>query len=223
MAKIIVENFKLENHVNLPEADARAAFARIRHNVVRKQMQTLEKAGQQSTQAYKTAKSLYARKPSQMTKNEIYAALAKYAAWNRSGRTVKQVKAKEAAKAARITKQEKRAVRTLKRHGYKNLEESDMKAFGKYMRAWEDNPDLAMYDSGRVAALYDELKAMGMLTPTGRIKQAIKKNFSEWLNRQPRLKDFAKWWPATHHGKMPSANDLDAAYQEWEKKHFGGK
>ena len=55
MAKIIVENFKLENHVNLPEADARAAFARIRHNVIRKQLQTLEKAGQQSTQAYKTA------------------------------------------------------------------------------------------------------------------------------------------------------------------------
>ena len=42
MAKsIIVENFKLENHTSLPEADARAAFARIRHNVIRKQLQTL--------------------------------------------------------------------------------------------------------------------------------------------------------------------------------------
>lgn len=215
MAKLLpAEYYQIENRAYLTEQQARAEYARIRHDIVRRRVEAMAAKGLTETSAYKRGQLILNRPAGQLSGDELRAMLVEAGQFALGETAARQVQAARQKARARAEKGADQAARTLQQHGY-NVKRAEMKQFGAYMQTWRNIPELAGWDSGRVARLYDKLKKMGGFRKDGNLKQSILKHFDEWINREPRLDDFMS------SKGFESGKGLEAAYRSWEKREFG--
>ena len=215
MAKMLPpEYYQIENRAYLTEQQARAEYARIRHDIVRKRVEAVAAKGLTDTAAYKRGQLILSRPGGQLSGDELRAMLAEAGQFALAKTTATEVKIQHQKNVERGERGADQAARTLQQHGY-NVSRAEMKQFGAYMQTWRNMPELAGWDSGRVARLYDKLKKMGGFRKDGNLKQSILKHFDEWINREPRLDDFI-----SARG-FESGKGLETAYRSWEKREFG--
>ena len=219
MAKMLpAEYYQIENRAYLTEQQARAEYARIRHDIVRRRVEAMAAKGLTETSAYKRGQLILSRPAGQLSGDELRAMLVEAGQFALGKTTAREVEIQHQKNVERGELAADTGYQTLQEHGY-NVSRAEMKQFSSYMEAWRKMPELAGWDSGRVARLYDKFKKIGgFRKKDGELKERIVAKFDEWLNREPRLDDFfkdTKW--------KSGSGDLERAYQRWERKKFGKK
>lgn len=219
MAKMLPpEYYQIENRAYLTEQQARAEYIRIRHDIVRRRVEAMAAKGLTDTAAYKRGQLILNRPSRDLSGDELRAMLAEAGKFALDKTTAREVAIQHQKNVERGELAADTGYKTLQEHGY-NVSRAEMKQFASYMEAWRKIPELAGWDSGRVARLYDKLKKMGgFRKKDDGLKKRIVEKFDEWLNREPRLDDFlkdTKW--------EPGSGGLERAYQRWERKKFGEK
>lgn len=215
-----ITSYTLEDRDTLSDQEAIHEYSRLRHDVVRRQVERLAEAGLTQTEVYRRGMQIMSRPARGMSGLEAKAALADVSAWLRGKRKVKEVREEKFQKAAKQWEQDQRAAATLNAHGYEGIQAEEMKQFGDYMDAVRAIPEAGAYDSGRVAHAYKAMMAMGVMNKDGSIRKEIADHFKDWMARSEALDAFvAEGLPEGVSAKTPA--QLERAYKAWEKEHFG--
>lgn len=213
-----ITSYTLEDRDTLSDQEAIHEYSRLRHDVVRRQVERLAEAGLTSTEAYRRGMQIMSRPARGMSGLEAKAALADVSAWLRGKRGVAEVREETFQRAAKKWEQDQRAASTLQSHGY-NIRADQMGDFGKYMEQVRQIPGMEQYDSGRIAAAFDALQRMGAFRKDGMLRAAILRDFTKWMDRAEALSDFADSLEPGVSAATPAK--LEAAYEAWERENFG--
>lgn len=146
------------------EKDVRKEYTRLR-DISQKRLKRLAAAGYTDTDVYKKNVSHYPKLKDIKTKSELaqrLSDLSRFVASSQS--TVKGLKERE-----------KKVLQTLKKSGYKYVNESNLSDFGEFMEYYRDAMYDIEYDSGDAADLYTVVEK-NKLDP-----EKVKEDFDFWL------------------------------------------
>ncbi len=146
------------------EREVRKEYTRLR-DISQKRLKRLAAAGYTDTDIYKKNVSHYLKLKDIKTKSELaqrLSDLSRFVASSQS--TVKGLKERE-----------KKVLQTLKKSGYRYVNESNLSDFGEFMEYYRDAMYDMEYDSGDVADLYTVVEK-NKLDP-----EKVKEDFDFWL------------------------------------------
>lgn len=146
------------------EKEVRKEYTRLR-DISQKRLKRLAAAGYTDTDVYKKNVSHYPKLKDIKTKSELaqrLSDLSRFVASSQS--TVKGLKERE-----------KKVLQTLKKSGYKYVNESNLSDFGEFMEYYRDAMYDMEYDSGDAADLYTVVEK-NKLDP-----EKVKEDFDFWL------------------------------------------
>lgn len=146
------------------EKEVRKEYTRLR-DISQKRLKRLAAAGYTDTDVYKKNVSHYPKLKDIKTKSELaqrLSDLSRFVASTQS--TVKGIKERE-----------KKVLQTLKKSGYKYVNESNLSDFGEFMEYYRDAMYDMEYDSGDAADLYTVVEK-NKLDP-----EKVKEDFDFWL------------------------------------------
>jgi hypothetical protein len=146
------------------EREVRKEYTRLR-DISQKRLKRLAKVGYTETDVYKKNVSHYPKLKDIKTKSELaqrLSDLSRFVASSQS--TVKGLKERE-----------KKVLKTLRKNGYRYLNESNLSDFGEFMEYYRDAMYDLEYDSGDAADLYTVVEK-NKLDP-----EKVKEDFDFWL------------------------------------------
>lgn len=146
------------------EREVRKEYTRLR-DISQKRLKRLAAAGYTDTEAYKKNVKHYPKLANIKSKSELAQRLSDLSRF--VGSTQSTVRG--------LKEREKKVLKTLKKNGYKYINESNLSDFGEFMEYYRDAMYDMEYDSGDAADLYTVVEK-NKLDP-----EKIKEDFDFWL------------------------------------------
>lgn len=144
--------------------EVRKEYTRLR-DIAQKRLKRLAAAGYESTDVYKKNVKHYPKLKAIKTESELAQRLSDLSRF--VGSTQSTVKG--------LKEREKKVLKTLKKNGYKYINESNLSDFGEFMEYYRDAMYDLEYDSGDAADLYTVVEK-NKLDP-----EKVKEDFDFWL------------------------------------------
>ena len=157
------------------EKEVRKEYTRLR-DISQKRLKRLAAAGYTETDVYKKNVTHYPKLKDIKTKSELAQRLSDLSRFVGSSQsTVKGIKERE-----------KKVLKTLRKNGYKYVNESNLSVFGEFMEYYRDAMYDLEYDSGDAADLYTVVEK-NKLDP-----EKVKEDFDFWLDNVEDAKKIRK-------------------------------
>ena len=155
--------------------EVRKEYTRLR-DIAQKRLKRLAAAGYETTDVYKKNVKHYPKLKAIRTESELAQRLSDLSRF--VGSTQSTVKG--------LKEREKKVLKTLKKNGYKYVNESNLSDFGEFMEYYRDAMYDLEYDSGDAADLYTVVEK-NKLDP-----EKVKEDFDFWLENIEEAKKIRK-------------------------------
>lgn len=179
------------------DSAVRAEYSRLR-DIAQKRLKRLAKS-EPGSYAYRANVGQYAPARGQTTE-EIRMQLP----------TLAKFIAAKTGSVSGIRAQRSKAVTTFQEHGYKFINQSNIKAFGEFMESFK-----AKKGKARVYGSFDAVELWEFTQEYGIDPERVKKQFAQWLGQQRELKAYVKRQNAS--GEEVSADDIIREFNRLEK------